>query len=307
MLPFFYYLYLSIMIIKGANIYEFDETKFLGSGVNNIFSFLYLGNNIDTKEKVVIKRLNPNLLNNDKAIFRFENEGTYNFKHDNLQQLIESFKFEDNFYIILNFIEGVNLKTFSIKYKKLLRTDYSIIKKIFLDLLAGIKVIHENGYIHGGINPTNIIVTESNNEYKVTLVDYGQTRISCKRIYSKNIRFSFLYSSPEQVLMANSIVNHKSDIYSVGVCLYEVLTGEYPYKDTSSIKLRALQLNFNIQPHKLLSPDMFKIIKKATAKYVFPRSYRFYSKTEIYVMLVKGENMRYENVEKFIEALKQIY
>jgi len=295
------------MIIKGNNIYEFDNTKFLGNRVNNKLSFVYLGKIIDTSENVVIKKFNPSLLNNEKAILRFIKEGTFTFKHDNLQQIIESFEFEENFYIVLNFIEGVDLKTFSIKNKKLLRTDYSIIKKIFIDVLEALRIIHDNGYIHGDIKPSNIIVSQTNNEYKATLVDYEQTRISCKRIYSEKIHFSLLYSSPEQVIKAYSIVNHKSDIYSVGFCLYEALIGKYPYNDTNPIKLRALQLNFNLQPHKLLPPDMFKIIKKATAKFVFLRPYRFYSKTEIYVMLVKGENRRYENVDKFIEALQHIY
>ena len=295
------------MIIKGNNIYEFYDTKFLGNRVNNRLSFVYLGKNINTNESVIIKKFNRSLLNNDKAILRFKNESSHSLEHDNLQQIIESFVFEGNLYIILNFIEGIDLKSFSIKHKKLLRTDYSIIKKIFIDVLEALRVLHDNGYIHGGIKPTNIIVTENNNEYKATLVDYGQTRISCKRIYSEKIYFSLLYSSPEQVIKAYSIVNHKSDIYSVGFCLYEALTGKYPYDDSNPIKLRALQLNFNLQPHKLLPPDMFKIIKKATAKFVFPRPYRFYSKTEIYVMLVKGENRRYENVDKFIEALQRIY
>jgi len=298
---------MSITTIQGENIYEFDDTKFLGNRVNNKFSFVYIGNNIETKEKVVIKKINPNLLNNFDAIHRFESEATHLYTHENLQQIIESFQYEKNFYIILNYIEGVDLKTFSNKNKKLLRTDYSIVKKIFIDILSGLQLIHDNGFVHGDIKPANIIISENNNEYKATLIDFGQARKSCKRIYSKNIHFSLLYSSPEQVIKANSIVNNKSDIYSVGITLYEVLTGKYPYNDANPLKLMILQLNYNIQPHKLLSPDMFKIIKKATAKFVFPRPYRYYSKTEIYVMLVKGQNRRYENVDKFIEALQQIY
>ena len=298
---------MSITTIQGENIYEFDDAKFLGNRVNNKFSFVYLGNNIETKEKVVIKKLNPNLLNNFDAIHRFEVEATHIYTHENLQQIVESFQYEKNYYIILNYIEGVDLKSFSLKNKKLLRTDYSIVKKIFIDILSGLQVIHDNGFVHGDIKPANIIISETNNEYKATLIDFGQVRKSCKRIYSKDIPFSLLYSSPEQVIKANSIVNNKSDIYSVGITLYEVLTGKYPYNDTNPLKLMVLQLNYNIQPHKLLSPDIFKIIKKATAKFVFPRPYRYYSKTEIYVMLVKGQNRRYENVDKFIEALQEIY
>ena len=295
------------MIIKGNNTYEFDDTKLLGNRVKGKFSIVYSGKNLDTNKKVVIKRLNRNLLENIDAVQRFENEVAHRFNHKNLQKLIEAFKFENDHYIILEFIDGVDLKTFSKKNKKLLRRDYSIVKTIFIDILTGLKVIHESGYVHGDIKPANIIISECNGDYKATIIDYGQSRESCKRIYMKDLPFSMLYSSPEQVLKANSIVNNKSDIYSVGITLYEVLTGKYPYYDSNPLKLMILQLNYNIQPHKFLPPDIYKIIRKATAKYIFPRPYRYYPKTEVYIMLVKGQNMRYENVDKFIEALQTIY
>lgn len=295
------------MIIKGNSIYEFDDAKLLGNRVKGKFSIVYLGKKIDTNQKVVIKRLDRGLLENIDAVKRFENEATHRFNHKNLQKVIESFKFENDYYIILEFIDGVDLKIFLKKNKKLLRRDYSIVKTIFIDILTGLKVIHESGYVHGDIKPANIIISEHNGDYKATIIDYGQARESCKRIYMKDLPFSMLYSSPEQVLKANSIVNNKSDIFSVGITMYEVLTGKYPYYDSNPLKLMILQLNYNIQPHKLLSPDIYKIIRKATAKYVFSRPYRYYSKTEVYIMLVKGQNMRYENVDKFIDALQQIY
>jgi len=298
---------MSIIKIQGSNKYNFENTKSLGNRVNNKFSLVYKGININTKQNVIIKKLNPNLLNNNDAIFRFKEEGKHIYNHENLQQIIEAFYFENNYYIILNFIEGIDLKTFSLHNKKLLRTDYSVVKKIFTDILLGLQVIHDNGYVHGDIKPANIIISENNGEYKATLIDFGQVRESCKRIYSKDIPFSLLYSSPEQVIKANSIVNNKSDIYSVGITLYEVLTGEYPYNNSNPLKLMILQLNYNIQPHKYLSPDIYKIIKKATAKFIFPRPYRYYSKTEVYVMLVKGQNRRFNNVNEFIETLNRIY
>ncbi len=295
------------MIINGVNTYEFNENRPINGNGKSKFSVVFLGKNTVTNQKVVIKRLNKNLKNINNAIIRFKNESQNIYEHNNIQKIIESFKFQDDYFIILQFIEGINLQLFSKKNKKLLRSDYALIKNIVIDILSGLKYMHDNSFVHGDIKPSNIIITKINDSYKATIIDFGQSRKIGKRIDNGITHFAMLYSPPEMLLKVNSLINNKSDIYSLGVTMYDVLTGVFPYNDNNPLKLMMLQLNYNIQPHKLLSPDIYKVIRKATAKYVFPKPLRFYSNSEIYLNLIKGQSMRYENVDKFIEALRLIY
>lgn len=293
--------------IKGNNSYEYNNYKILGKSNKKKFSFMCIGKCIETSNKVIIKRLNPIFINDNDAKQRFITEGRLEIKHSNLQIIIEAFEYENNFYIILEYIEGIDLKHFLRKNRKLFKKDFSLTKTIINDVILGLNYLHSNNYIHADIKPSNIIISHSENGYKATLIDYGETRESNKRLYSKNISFSYLYSSPEQVLKANTLVNNTSDIYSLGLTLYEMLTFEYPFNNCSPIKLVLLQLNMNIKPHSKLSPDIYKIIRIATAKYVFPKPMKFYSKSEIFLMLIKGQKRRYKNIAEFKTAILELY
>ena len=295
--------------IQGRNTYSYNTKNFLGNRKNAKFSYVYKGTNTKTGEKVVIKKLNPELLDNQPAIKRFEKEANFDFDHDNIQKKIESFKFENQYYIINEYFEGNDLLTFISKNKKTFFKDYSYFKIIFSKTLKALSYLHSLNYIHADIKPANILVAiNQNNEIDVKLIDFGQTRQFGERLSSKDNPFSLMYSPPEFILKAHELYNPTCDFYSLGVTMYHALTGKLPFNDyCNPLKLISLQLNYKIRSHKKIAPDIFKIIRKATEKYIFPRPHIYYSTYEVLTMLKKGQEKRYQSTTEFINDIEKLY
>lgn len=236
-----------------SSIADFDKNyrveKKIGSGG---MGDVYLATDKRLDRSVAVKVLKiEEILNRIDFIERFRNEAKSIAKlsHPNIVSIYD-FGDQDNiYYMIMEYLEGSNLKDLIQKSKQ--RIPHTLIVNIAIQMCNALQYAHDNNVIHRDVKPDNIILT---NKGIVKLTDFGIVLLDKERgVKNNEIVGSILYSSPEQLTDASS-VNEKSDLYSLGLTLYEMLVGKNPfYKNEIAESIKSIMLEVPDSPHSIYS------------------------------------------------------
>lgn len=282
------------------DIYSYKKENLLRKGK---FSLVYLGKNIKTNQQILIKQLHLSYINDENFKIRFKNEAKFNFNNKHIINYIDIIEdIDGNIYLIREYINGVDLKGLLSERKFRKKLNQSFVAKCAIQILNALESIHNQNYIHCDIKPSNIILRFNNNAEpdwqnpEIVLIDFGLLRKNEQFQLLNDNYFSLIYSPPEQMLKAYSLIQPASDLFSLGVSIYELITLKKPFYHTNPEMLMNLQLNYQLKPHKRIQPDFYDIIKKATAKFQFKKPPRFYSNHQLYYMIKSGVEKRYQSV-----------
>lgn len=215
---------------------------------------------------VTIKVLREQFVTDEDFIRRFRREAqsAASLSHPNIVSIYDVGKDGDTEYIVMEYVEGRNLKEIIREYAPL-SADQAV--NLARQITGAIQNAHENHIIHRDIKPHNILVT-ADGVVKVT--DFGIARAvsSATVTHTGDIVGSVHYLSPEQAKGIQS--NERSDIYSLGIVLYELLTGKVPYDGETPIAIALKHLQQDPEPPSKLNPrisrDFEAVIMRAIAK-----------------------------------------
>jgi len=263
---------------------------------NGKLNSVYKGFCLETLQAVIIKKLNDDL-RNTKNIEQFKREFLFNINHSNIVQTLAYIEDSHNHYIVREFFDGIDLKTLS-QQKKLTPSDVII---YVLQSLDALKALHENEIIHCDIRPSNIIVNGKTNEAK--LIDLGLAK---NRVDTEKRPFALIYSPPEQLLKIPELINVTSDLYSLGILMYEILTGKTPFHHTNPELLMNLQLTQNLEPNKKIPEQLFNVIRKATSKYEFKLPPKYFEGEELINHLFEAQQQRFQTSLEMKMALIEV-
>ncbi len=250
---------------------------------------IYKAQHTRTKQIVALKILHPHLLENEAMLERFirEAEVLKVLHHPNIVRLIDAGVFDAQPYIAYEYIEGRNLKEV-LRYKG--KLPLSIALNVFLQICEALDYAHQKGIIHRDIKPENIMVTSN---YHVKLTDFGIAKIlSFGESMTSEYIGTPLYASPEQ--LQGLKVDARSDIYSLGVVMFQLLTGKLPY-DVNDNLYSVVAAHLTRQPHSMQIAD-----KSALAQYV-----PFEIERMVRKMLEKDPDKRYQSVEELLIELRE--
>lgn len=227
---------------------------------------VYLAHDLILDRDVAVKVLRFDFHDDQNAIERFRREAmsASQLLHHNIVEVYDVNEENDQQYIVMEYVDGEDLKTY-IRENKPLSLELAV--SFMSQILAGIEIAHENGIIHRDIKPQNILLT-SNNEVKIT--DFGiAVALSDSSITQTNTLLgSVHYLSPEQARGGSA--SEKSDIYALGVVLYELITGEVPFDGESavSIALKHFQEPFPklTSEYDYVPQSLENVVMKATCK-----------------------------------------
>lgn len=181
------------------------------------------------ERKVAIKILNPILAKDEHLVKRFKQEARAQsvLSHPNIVTLYNYFVEDDKYCIVMEYAEGETLKTL---IKRIGPVPEARSKKILKQILEGLSYAHSKGIVHRDIKPSNIMIDKDDN---VKIMDFGIAKILGDRNLTKTGTKlgTIYYMSPEQVLGYKDI-DQRSDIYSLGVTFYEMLSGKLPFEST---------------------------------------------------------------------------
>jgi serine/threonine protein kinase len=259
---------------------KYKLTRFIGEGG---MASVYEGTHEKLGTKVAVKILNPILTANQQIRMRFENEAKFmaSLNHPNITRVIDYDEQPDTLAIIMELLNGQDLSTL-IKTKGPLTPEQAI--PVFSQVLDAFQYAHSKGIIHRDIKPSNIILNEDN---QVKILDFGIAKIlgAENDFTSTGTQLGTpVYMSPEQVKSDKSI-DHRSDIYSLGVTLFFTLNGRPPYDNTAQSNFEIFnKIVFEPIPDLTKYPEINQVIKKAVAK---DRDQRFQSAAEFKSALQK--------------------
>ena len=276
---------------------NYKITSLLGEGG---MAKVYLAHDAKFDTNVAVKLLNVEYAHNENIRKRFlaEAKSMFRMSHPNIIKVTDLIDEQDTVAFVMEFVEGETLKDFIDRKRKL--TDDEIVS-VFSQMLDAVSYVHSRKLVHRDIKPSNFMVTPSGS---VKLMDFGiakntdETSMEYTQTGTGVQMGTPMYMSPEQVTETKS-VTAQSDIYSLGVVLWQMVTGEKPYemKTLSTFQLQTKIVNERL-PKTNTSWDV--IIEKATSKEV---EHRFSDCASFSKSIINGEiiNVAPKNHEDAIE------
>jgi eukaryotic-like serine/threonine-protein kinase len=251
-------------------------------------SFVYRAVDRKTKNIVAVKVLKQELSKKKDFIKRFENEvaAALSLDHSNIVHVIDAGHTDDRYYLVMEFIEGKTLKQIINEEGAL---DLKRAVEISICVCNALNHAHSAGFVHRDIKPQNIMI---NKEGQVKITDFGIARnlFAIERVDKNNTKImgSVQYIPPEQA--KGEKTDRRADIYSLGISLFEMITGTLPFEGDTSVEVALKHLKEPI-PHPKRRNDRIndalnKIVLKATRK---------------------NKKIRYSSAVEFAEDLKQCF
>ena len=194
--------------------------------------------------------------------FKVEAQSAAGLTHPNIVNVYDVGEDHNIHYIVMELIDGITLKKY-IEKKGPLPVKEAV--SIAIQVSQGIEAAHNNHIIHRDIKPQNIMISR---EGKVKVTDFGIARAASTNTINSNAMGSVHYISPEQA--RGGYIDEKSDIYSLGITLYELITGKVPFEGDSTVSVALQHINDDLPSPKDTIPDLpvsvEKIILKCTQK-----------------------------------------
>ncbi len=252
------------MITKGQKIndrYEIIQTIGEGGMAN-----VYLAKDVIIDRYVAIKVLRGDLAGDEKFVRRFQREAlaASSLDHHNIVEMYDVGEDHGMYYIVMEYIQGKTLKQL-IKKRGALSLAECI--DIMLQLTDGVNVAHSSYIIHRDLKPQNIMI-QDNGEIKITDFGIAMALNNTQLTQTNSVMGSVHYLPPEQASGKGATV--KSDIYSMGIMLFELLTGSLPFKGENAVEIAFKQIKDDIPSVREINPSIPQsvenIVLKATAK-----------------------------------------
>ena len=227
-------------------------------------STVYRAKDERLKRFVAIKVLKSDYSSDQNFVskFRAEAQSSAGLTHPNIVSVYDVCEDDGRYFIVMELVEGITLKEY-INLNGRLNMSQAI--DFSIQIASGLEAAHEHHVIHRDIKPQNIIVSKSGN---IKVTDFGIAKAATSTTMSTTGIGSVHYISPEQARGGYS--DERSDIYSLGITMYEMVTGRVPFEGDTNVAIALMHIQNEMIPPRQLYPDIYssfeKIIIKATQK-----------------------------------------
>lgn len=213
--------------------------------------------------------------------FRTEAQSAAGLEHPNIVNIYDVGSESGMHYIVMEYVEGVTLKTYIEKKGQL---TYKEAVSIAIQISRGIEAAHAKNIIHRDIKPQNILIST---EGKAKVTDFGIAKAVSSNTINADVMGSVHYASPEQA--RNGFVDGKSDIYSLGIVMYEMVTGRVPFDGETTVSIAIQHLQEEMKSPRTYAKDLPVSLEKVILK-----------------CTQKSPDRRYNDVSELLADLKQV-
>ena len=252
------------MIVRGQKIN--DRYKIIRTIGEGGMANVYLAHDTILNRDVAVKVLRGDLADDEKFIRRFQREAiaASSLTHPNIVEIYDVGEDDGNYYIVMEYVDGKTLKNLIKKRGALTLPE---VVDIMLQLTSAIACAHESFIIHRDIKPQNVLILD-NGVAKITDFGIAMALNSNELTQTNSVMGSVHYLPPEQANGTGATM--KSDIYSLGILMYELLTGKVPFKGENAVEIAIKQMKDDIpsitEDHPEIPQSIENIVLKACAK-----------------------------------------
>lgn len=239
-------------------------------------AIVYRAKDLILDRDVAVKVLRSEFNKDEDFIRRFkrEAESATSLDHPNIVSIYDVGEDEEIYFIVMEYVQGKTLKQYIKEHGKIsVEESLHIMKQI----VSGMAVAHDHGIIHRDIKPHNILITE-NGTAKLTDFGIALAITSATITHTNSILGSVHYFSPEQA--RGGIANAKSDIYSFGAVLYEMVTGRVPFVGDSPVSVALKHLQENVIEPRRLNPEIPQSVENIVLKSLAKNPLKRYDSAE---------------------------
>jgi len=252
------------MIVKGQKINDrYEVVKTIGEGG---MANVYLARDIILDRNVAVKVLRGDLATDEKFVRRFQREAlsASSLTHPNIVEIYDVGEDDGNYYIVMEYIDGKDLKGL---LKKRGNLTISEVVDIMLQITSAMSVAHDSLIIHRDLKPQNILIKDDG-EIKITDFGIAMALNATHLTQTNSAMGSVHYFPPEQASGKGATL--KSDVYSLGIMMFELLTGELPFRGDNAVEIALKHLKEPIPSIRSINDNIPQsienIIVTATAK-----------------------------------------
>ncbi|MBD5461026.1 MAG: Stk1 family PASTA domain-containing Ser/Thr kinase [Lachnospiraceae bacterium] len=245
-------------------------------------SDVYKAKDHKLKRFVAIKVLKQEFSENDNFVtkFRIEAQAAAGLMHPNIVNVYDVGEENGIYYIVMELVDGITLKKY---IEKKARLTYKEAVSIAIQVSLGIEAAHNNHIIHRDIKPQNIIISK---EGKVKVTDFGIAKAATSNTITSNVMGSVHYTSPEQARGGYS--DEKSDIYSLGITMFEMLTGRVPFNGETTVAIAIKHIQEEFPTPREYVPEIPASVESIVIK-----------------CCQKSPDRRYQSMAELVDDLKQ--
>jgi serine/threonine-protein kinase len=240
---------------------------------------VYLGVHTSLQREVAVKILRAQYADDEDLLERFQREAQVvaKLRHQNIVQVFDYDSIDDHPYIVMEYITGPSLsKHLSVLHKNNRRLDLPEISRILLGVAYALQYAHNAGVVHRDIKPGNVILTSHTTpiaagdrlpeDFEPVLTDFGLVRFlnSSRQTSAGQTAGTPAYMSPEQA--RGETTDARTDIYSLGIVLYEMLTGRVPFDGETTMSILLKHITDPPPPVSGLDPALQNVLNRALAK-----------------------------------------
>jgi len=240
---------------------------------------VYLGTHLTLDRQVAVKLLHSYIEEDPELLARFHREAKVvaGLRHPNIVQIYDFDAVDGHPYIVMEYLKGPSLATYLRGlHQRNERIEHHQVARLLKALTASLDYAHEQGVIHRDIKPGNILLHRKTedipldiplaNDVEAVLTDFGLVRIAntASQTASGMVSGTPAYMSPEQA--RGDPIDHRTDIYSLGIVLYEMLAGRVPFEADSTLTVIYKQIHDPPPPILGISPSVQKVIDRTLTK-----------------------------------------
>lgn len=261
---------------------RYEIVELIGRGG---MAYVYKARDLKLNRYVAVKVLREEYTENEQFIKKFdrESQAVACLTHPNIVGVYDVGVQDNIYYIIMEYVDGITLKQYLMRKGRL---DFAEATRFVMDISNALRCAHENKIIHRDIKPHNILLTR---DLVPKVADFGIARaITSSTVTMTNQTMgSVHYISPEQA--RGGFVDERSDLYSLGILYYELLTGKLPFDEENTVTIAIKHIQEEIVPPKLLEPKIPEQVNQIVMK-----------------LTQKKPDDRYQNTDQLMEDLEAV-
>lgn len=265
----------------------------------NKFGMVYLAQENEGGKYVVLKILEKKTAS-QLAIDRLRSEASFGFQFNGLPSIVEFIETTTLLALVKRYEEGIPLDAFWKKVKP--SNQLAELVRITAALLPLFDYLAKQKIVHCDIKPSNILLVDCGGNLSAALIDFGLALRMDDPVAVK-LLFPLGYAAPELVLNQRNLVNHQSDLFSVGIMCWRLMVGKLPLTHPNPSIYTNLQLTHPLPDDANLPKGLHPLLAKLSAKYAFRTAPNLLSREDVQACLRQGQQLRYHSLNEFYADL----